>query len=617
MGEKVKKGKSIWNKKIWISLLCAAVAGGVLGCAQGDDQTKEADKSSIAVEQSKETEAEQTREAPESTAADQTAPEQTKADAGDIQAWEETDGAVWFNHAAGFYTASMYVELKIPDGTGEIHYTTDGSVPDADSPVYEEPISIIADSSSFPRAVCIQAVAVYEDGTVSQPVAHNYFVNTKLDDRFTTLVFAVCGAPSELTEGPEGIFYGDNYSERGRDSERQVYVEAYTPDGEQILAQYAGVRIYGGASRESSVKSMKLFARKSYDPENGTFKLNVFGTVNAAGEVIKKYDKLVLRNAGNDFQFAYIRDELAQTLAKAAGFSDYEAVVPAVGYLNGKYYGYYWLHETYCDEYFKQKYGDASGEFIVIEGGEQYKSTSDDEAENASAEEYQQFYRSVCDLDLTQEESYARVTAGIDVENYLDYYVYNIYLSNKDWPNNNYKCYRYEPAEGEAAGDGVYDGRWRYLLHDADYTFGLYDQRETKANYDTLKDILTEDTERYAPLFAALMKREDCRLYFVQKLLEYMNGALSTASILDTFEELSGVRDTELSYYYEYLEGLRNNGDDSIWTRSSHLQEYTQQIRDFAAARPGYMVKFLQNDLEVVITQNEEGLYALDGMGEQ
>lgn len=613
MGVNVRKGKSTRNKRMWTALLCAAVAGGVVGCAQTDNrQTEEASEGSSAVEQS----TGRNDSIPETTASEQTTAEQTETEKpqGDTRIWEKTDQAVWFNYAAGFYTASMQIELKSADGAGEIHYTTDGTIPDADAPVYEAPIPLSADSSGFPRAVCIQAAVVYEDGTVSQPVAHNYFVNTRLDERFTTLVFAVAGDPAELTEGPDGIFYGENYSERGKESERQVYVEAYTPDGERILAQYAGVRIYGGASRESSVKSMKLFARKSYDPDNGTFKLNVFGTVNAAGEVIKKYDKLVLRNAGNDFQFAYIRDELAQTLAKAAGFQDYEAVVPAVGYLNGKYYGYYWLHESYCDEYFKQKYGNAAGEFIVIEGGEQYKSTSDDEAENASADEYQKAYRELSSLDLTQEENYARVTDRIDVENYLDYYAYNIYVSNKDWPNNNYKCYRYEPTEGEAAGTGVYDGRWRYLLHDVDYTFGLYDQRETKANYDTLKDVMTEGGDRYAPLFTALMEREDCRQYFVQKTLEYMNGALSTASILDIFDELSQTRAAELSYYYEYLESLRNNGDDSIWSRSSHLQEYTQQIRDFAAARPEYMVKFLQKDLGVVITQNEDGIYELERM---
>lgn len=615
-GVNVRRGTSIWNKWVLSALLCAAAAGCMSGCAQTDSrQTEAASANSTDVSQR----TEQTETASETETVQTTAdtPETTEPSE-TLQSWEETDQAVWFSHASGFYRESISVALRTADGAGEIHYTTDGSIPDAASPVYEEPVRLAAGTSDFPDAVCIQAAAVYDDGTVSQPVAHHYFVNTKIDGRFTTLVFAVSGDPADLTQAPDGIFFGGNYGDRGRDSERAVYVEAYSADGERLLAQYAGVRVYGGASREASVKSMKLFARKSYDPDNGKFRLSVFGTEDAAGDVITKYDKLVLRNAGNDFQFAYIRDELAQTLAEAAGFSDYEAVVPAVGYLNGAYYGYYWLHESYCDDYFKEKYGDAEGAFVIIEGGEQYKNDSDDEAENAAADEYRKTYRELCALDLTQEEHYGRVAAFMDVENYLDYYAFNIYVSNKDWPNNNYKCYRYEPLEGETAGTGVFDGRWRYLLHDVDYTFGLYDQRETKANYDTLAQVMKEGDDRYAPLFTALMERADCRTYFVEKTLEYMNGALSTASVLDTFEELSQERDTELSYYYEYLEDLRNSGDESIWTRSSHLEQYTQQIRDFAAARPEYMVKFLQNDLGAVISKNADGIYVLDSMsGEQ
>ncbi len=621
MGETVRRTDrtDIFKKRgLLAAFLITAAAGGILGCAREAGYPEEERlNSSVTAEQGL-PDQDQTPGNPEETKKEQAETETAAQSAQQpSQVWEETDAPVWFNHPAGFYTESIQVELMAPDGEGEIHYTTDGSLPDETSPVYEEPIQLILDRSDFPKACCVQAVVVYEDGSVSRPVGHNYFVGSVLDGRFTTLVFSVSGDPAQLTEEPDGIFYGENYQQRGRESERPVYVEAFTSDGRRILAQYAGARIYGGASRESSVKSMKLFARKSYDPDYGKFHLDVFGTLNTAGDVIDRYDKLVLRNAGNDFQFAYIRDELAQSLARNAGFTDYEAVLPAVGYLNGEYYGFYWLHESYCDDYFKEKYGDAPGAFVIIEGGEQYKSASDDEAEQSSGEEYQSAYWELSGLDLTLEENYLRVTEYIDVENYLDYYAFNIYLSNKDWPNNNYKCYRYEPLEGEKPGTGVYDGRWRYLLHDVDYTFGLYDQRETKANYDTLKQVMDQDTERYAPLFTALMERDDCREYFVEKTLEYMNGALATASILDTFDKLSESRAAELSYYYEYLEGLRNSGDESVWTWSDHLQEYTQQIRDFAASRPAYMACFLQQDLHAEIIQNSEGMYVLDSLSAQ
>lgn len=610
--------RKIRKDKRKLAAICACLCVSLTGCVTSDSADENESMGTVVEEEITEAEGSETEnsetETTTETEAETSTETETEIEAEITGTWEETDDAVWFNLAAGFYSETIDVELLAVED-GEIHYTTDGTIPDETSPVYEEAIRIYANSSDFPTATCVQAVLVYDDGTVSDPVGHNYFTNTNIDDRFTTLVFAISGEPDELTEGPDGIFYGDNYSDRGSESEREVYVEVYEADGTRLTAQYAGVRIYGGASRESSVKSMKLFARKSYDSDYGKFNLSVFGTLDVTGSVIEKYDKLVLRNAGNDFQFAFIRDELAQTLAELAGFSDYEAVVPAVGYLNGEYYGFYWLHESYCDDYFKEKYGDTDGEFVVIEGTEQYKDGSDDEAENAAATEYQQFYESVSALDLTVEENYAEVTNTIDVENYLDYYAFNIYISNKDWPQNNYKCYRYEPTDGETYGTGVYDGKWRYLLHDTDYSFGLYEQRETKANYDCLKQIMKEDSERYSPLFTALMQRDDCREYFVEKMLEYTNGALSTSSILSVLDEMCDERSTEMAYYYGYLESLRNAGDDSIWTYSSYLDGQVSQIEDFAAARPDYMVRFLTSDLGVEIEKNDDGTYELVSLG--
>ena len=89
----------------------------------------------------------------------------------------------------------------------------------------------------------------------------------------------------------------------------------------------------------------------------------------------------------------------------------------------------------------------------------------------------------------------------MDVESYLDFFAWNIALNNWDWPNNNFKCFKYVPAEGESAGTGVYDGRWRFLPHDMDYTYGIYDQAKANESYNTLKVILDEDDERYSPLF--------------------------------------------------------------------------------------------------------------------
>lgn len=510
----------------------------------------------------------------------------------------DDDGTYEFSKENRLYNRSVELTIKAPEGY-TVRYTLDGSMPTAASEVYGEPLVFEAVDGDFPDCYVLRACAFDGAGNATKTAARSFLVSPEIEERFSTSVFFVSGNADELLNSPDGILADKNYNLRGRDYERQVYVEALNADGEEILSQYAGVRVYGGASRESSIKSLKLFARKSYDEDHKNFKLSLFDTpkLDGSGEIIKKYDKIVLRNCGNDFQFSYIRDELSQSLCKKAGMEVYEGVVPAVCYLNGSYYGFFWLHENYCDKYFKEKFGDANGEFIVIEGNEQKKADDDDELTQQNVDEYNAKYDAFLQMDLKQPAAYKELSDFMDVENYLDFYAWNIALDNFDWPNNNFKCYRYVPAEGESAGQGVYDGRWRFLPHDMDYTYGLYDSTETQANYNTLKIVMNPNHNRYAPLFTKLMERQDCRDYFRKKTIEYINGVLSGESIISTYEELHQTRSRELDFFYRYLKQLNGKGDWSIWSESYHYKNYEEQIYEFAEKRADYVLRYMNEIL--------------------
>ncbi len=512
-------------------------------------------------------------------------------------AWRGTEGDVAFSEAGYFFDEDLWLELTIENGKeGYITYTMDGTEPVADGNIYGEAVYLPGSDAVSPMVYTIRAKAWYTDGSSSDTYVHTYFVGEQVTERYTTMVFSLNGEPAELTEEPDGILYGENYKQRGRESERKVSVEAVSADGKLLFAQYAGVRVFGGSSREHPVKSLKLYARKEYQEDMGTFGTSVFGSTTLDGtKLIKKYDKLVLRNGGDDFQSGFIRDELAQRLAGKAGFAAYEAVVPAVAYLNGEYYGYYWLHESYCDKYFQYRNGKSDGEYVVLEGSEKNKSLKEDELENAAAKEYNRTYKKYSKADLTDDTVYAEVCDWIDVENYLDYMAFNIYISNYDWPQGNYRCFRYYAAEGEEYGEGEKDGRWRFLMHDADVGFATYSSTAEKgAKRNDITQVTDSSNDRYSALLTGLLKREDCKTYFINKMLEYRDGALSYESVCETLDAMCAERDAELPYYLEHLKELKKTGAE-IYSKAERTESHIQKIKEFAKLRGDYITKYLED----------------------
>lgn len=514
------------------------------------------------------------------------------------------DDLTWaFDCENDMRTADTDVRMVAPEGA-VIYYTLDGSTPDENSEVYSDTLSFVAHGGDFPKAYTIKAKALLADGRWTNTAGRNLLIGTKLDNRFSTIVFAVCGDPDELINEPDGIFYGKNYEQRGRESEREVFVDAWNADGTALFSQFAGVRIYGGYSRQSVIKSMKLYARKSYDPDHGSFKFSNFSTekLDGSDEIIKKYDRIVLRNFGNDNQQCFIRDELSQRLVKDAGMECYENVIPAVAYLNGSYYGFYWLHESFCDEYFQQKFGKAEGEFIVAEGMDTKKDADDDPEVQKYIAEYNSAYDKFSKLDLTNDANYNALNSIIDVEDYLTFFAWNITINNWDWPNNNFKCYRYVEAPASvlnAEGAKVtpdrynFDGRWRFLYHDMDWTYGLYGSEKAQASCNTLKEVLNPNDERYSPLFAQLMKRPESREFFRTKTMEFIDGAFSADNIKAAYKELNEFRYDELLYFYDFMENETRKGVEDLWAREYNLASNEQQIFDFAENRGTYVVKYM------------------------
>ena len=278
---------------------------------------------------------------------------------------QKTDIA--FSPDGSFFDKDISVELKAKDKTATIYYTTNGETPTKKSNRYTNPIKV--HSSGEVTAKTIKAIAVSENGT-SEVFTKSYVTGEDVSERFEkgTYVFVLSTDSENLYDYEKGIAVAGkirdewianeydgkseitpnepaNWNQEGMAGERPMYVEAFSSSGELLVSQQAGARVAGAYSAAVDQKSWKLIARTMYTGDKGKFSYPFFSdATDENGAILTKIDRIVLRNGANDREFAGVRDELSMSLAKQSGYLDAQSTAPAAVFLNGKYYGFAWLH---------------------------------------------------------------------------------------------------------------------------------------------------------------------------------------------------------------------------------------------------------------------------------
>ena len=473
---------------------------------------------------------------------------------------------VEFSHQGGFYTDGIEVSLANVSEREDavVRYTLDGSAPTGSSEVYT---SAIACPVMRGEAVYIIRAALFEEGVmVSDCAATNtYFVGSDTPLKYNVPVIFLSTDESHLYDYDTGIFSDGrmrdewranvmtegmsdyelnkapaNWWMHGRDWERPMYVEIYEPDGTRVIAQDAGVRVSGGWSRINDIqRSLRLRARREYDPANYQFRHEIFPqltSVEGANARIDSFKQLVLRNGGNDFYVSRIRDEVMQDIAREAGLHT-QASRAAVIYLNGAFYGIAQIKQHYNANSLEDMFGLPDDNITLLEqesDGDRFLMLDgwDDEREifEALLDEIKYGMAST-------EEGRSIIERSIDVEQVLKYYAAELYIGNGDWPNSNFKVWKYNaqvtPDELSPA-----DGRWRCLLFDTDYGMGLYDNTYL---IDRMKACMVDIEDR--GLFSGLMMYDKWRDYFIRVMCDLMNDYYTQENI----EEKIGLRMLEIA----------------------------------------------------------------------
>ena len=415
---------------------------------------------------------------------------------------------------------TITLSLSLPEGSpegAEIRYTTDGTEPTKSSTKYSKEFTI--SSSTVIRA------KLFCDGWLS-PVSsvQSYIYHY----RYPTIpIISIVTNDKYLNDSKIGIFANNNSHNKSqqKDWRRPINFELFDAEGQPSqLNQLCETRITGAYSREASRKSMGIYCNKRFGKKNMNYE---FFPDQCPG--LTNYKSIVLRNAGNDRDYIYMRDAICQRIMAENGDIDWQAWRPSVVYINGKYWGLLNIRERANENNIITHY-DGLEDIDLLENGELKEGTYD------NYNYFQTFYNA-------HSHTLAEYAELMDWEEYIRITIMNQYFNNLDYPGNNNVCWR-PRAEG---------GKWRWIAKDLDYTMGLYNGNAGESGGYDHKIIeqwynpddwnlhkganfsITWDATR---LFRRLMEDEDFKREFIDRFCIYMGDFLNEKRIREVWDPM-------------------------------------------------------------------------------
>ncbi|HPE34068.1 MAG TPA: CotH kinase family protein [Bacteroidales bacterium] len=574
------------------------------------------------------------------------------------QGYSEIVDPPLFSVIGGFYTNTFKLAITHPDPEVTIVYTLDGSEPmieNSGGTVFQyknnypefpgDPFGefltgsfrsyfytdslVIKDRSSDPDSItCISTTfhlepyyfpsspvfkgtvvraAAFKEGALSSEIITNtYFVTPLGRERYSLPVISLSLNKYDLFDYEDGVYTAGmdydnwrlenpeaphswmtkaNFHRSDRMWEKLAHFEYFDEsDYVQTLTQDIGIRIHGNEARRRPMKSLRLYARDEYGESYFSHK---FFTSNEETD----FKRLILRNSGQDYYYTMFRDAYIQDLVKDLNF-DTQDYAPAIVFIDGEYWGIHNLRERYDKYYFERVYGVDPENIDFI--------SNLNEIKEGDLDHFNETLGYIEENGLVDNENYQFIQTRIDVDNFRDYQIANIFLDNHDWPGNNQDYWRLRTDEYNPAAPVGQDGRWRWVMYDMDFCFGLFGV-DSAIVHNMLELATAPDGPDYPNppwstfLLRKFLENENFRISFINRFADLLNTNFLPDRMIASIEPFQQLIEAEVS---EHI--LR-------WKNLYHFEHWKTRIETlkvFARQRPTHQRQHILDYFDLSGTYN-------------
>ncbi|MCE9619933.1 MAG: CotH kinase family protein [Planctomycetes bacterium] len=513
-----------------------------------------------------------------------------------------------FSVPGGMRTTPATVAITTTAIGGTIRYTLDGSDPTESSTAYTGPITLSSRAGQANGISMIptnsQAVGPpYYEGW-QQPIGEVYKINVLracvfkpnvLPSRITTQsylidplgvgrypfpVISISSTSANFFSAETGIYVvgnSNNFYQEGSEWERPGHIEFYETGGALAFQGEIGVRIHGGTTVNRPRKTLRIYARNPTG--SAPFNYQIFPDKSVAN-----FKTFLLRNSGNDWGQAIFRDAFVSTLAGPTGI-DRQFTRPAVVFLDGEYWGIHNVRDRFDEDYYLNHYGLGETQFTQLEicscNGSWPSAT---EGDTALLADFNDILNRAGNNKFASAAGYTALAGRIDIDNYIDYNIMEIWCGNTDWPGNNQRLWRAVTPDNSQGANPRADGRWRWLLYDTDFGLGLDFSYvigwADGANHNTLAHATAangsdwSNNEIGTRLLRKSLDNTTFKRKFINRFADLLNTTLSSVNASASLDQ----------YQATYSPGMTEHVNR--WRQPTNWSSVLTRIRNYIQQRP-------------------------------